>query len=191
LSGSAIDWTACSSGQASISENDPRHFSATGAQAPAFLKASRLVYRIREVDAHDDEIAEILADLHRLTFFGGASIPEFDLGHWWLAYHDRIPVAFAGIVPSTYVCNAGYICRVGVLKKHCGNALQLRLMRALESRAKQIGWRSVVSDTTGNIASANNFIKAGYRLYEPRHPWAWPNTLYWRRYLTNSSARYK
>jgi hypothetical protein len=35
--------------------------------------------------------------------------------------------------------------------------------------------------TTDNLASANNFIRAGYRLYQPQHPWAWPNTLYWRK----------
>jgi hypothetical protein len=36
------------------------------------------------------------------------------------------------------------------------------------------------SDTTDNIASANNFIRAGYRLYEPQNPRAWP-TRYWRK----------
>jgi hypothetical protein len=35
------------------------------------------MYRIREVDGHDDDVAETLADLHRLTFFNGASIPKF------------------------------------------------------------------------------------------------------------------
>ena len=139
------------------------------------------MYRIREVDGHDDEIADTLADLHRLTFFDGASIPEFDCGYWWLAYHKVIPVAFAGLVPSTRASNAGYFCRVGVLKKHCGHRLQLRLMRALESRARHNGWCCIVSDTTDNLASANNFIQAGYRLYRPQHPWAWPNTLYWRK----------
>ena len=71
------------------------------------------MYRIREVDAHDDEIADTLADLHRLTFFDGAAIPEFDWGHWWLAYLERMPVAFAGVVPSTRAYNAGYFfpCR--------------------------------------------------------------------------------
>jgi hypothetical protein len=139
------------------------------------------MYRIREVDGHEEEIADTLADLHRLTFFDGASIPEFDQGHWWLAFHETIPVGFAGVVPSTRAYNAGYFCRVGVLKKHCGNALQLRLMRALESRARHNGWCCIVSDTTDNLASANNFIRAGYRLYQPQYPWAWPNTLYWRK----------
>jgi hypothetical protein len=54
-------------------------------------------------------------------------------------------------------------------------------MRALESRARQIGWDAVVSDTTDNLASADNFIHAGYRLYQPPCPCAWPNTLYRRK----------
>jgi hypothetical protein len=139
------------------------------------------MYRIRAVDGHEDEIADTLADLHRLTFFDSASIPEFDEGQWWLAYHETVPVPFAGVVSSTHACNAGYFCRVGVLKRHCGNALQLRLMRALESRARHNGWTSIVSDTTDNPASANNFIRAGYRLYQPQSPWGWPNALCWRK----------
>jgi ribosomal protein S18 acetylase RimI-like enzyme len=139
------------------------------------------MYRIREVDGHDDEIADTLTDLHRLTFFDGAPIPKFDQGHWWLASHEALPVAFAGVVISTHVPNTGYFCRVGVLRRHRGRALQLRLMRALESRARRNRWNAVVSDTTENCVSANNFIRAGYRLYQPPHPWAYSNTLYWRK----------
>jgi GNAT superfamily N-acetyltransferase len=106
------------------------------------------MYRIPEVDAHDDEVADALTDLHRLIFFYEAPIPKFDQGHWWFVFHETIPVAFAGVVPSTRAFNAAYLCRIGVLKKHRGRALQLRLMRALESRARRNGWSSVVSDTT-------------------------------------------
>jgi GNAT superfamily N-acetyltransferase len=87
------------------------------------------------------------------------------------------------MIPSTRTCNAGYFNRVGVLQEHHGLGLQLRLMRAMESRARNNGWSCLVSDTTDNLASANNFIRAGYRLYRPQHPWAWPNTLYWRKSL--------
>lgn len=139
------------------------------------------MYRIREADGHDEDIAETLTDLHRLTFFDGAPIPEFDHGHWWLASHENTPIAFAGVVPSTRAFNAGYFCRVGVLRKHRGRALQLRLMRALELRARRNGWSAIVSDTTENLVSANSFIRAGYRLYQPRYPWGYPNTLYWRK----------
>jgi hypothetical protein len=41
----------------------------------------------------------------------------------------------------------------------------------------------IESDTTDNVVSANNFIRAGYRLYEPEYPWGWPNTLYWHKAL--------
>jgi phage terminase large subunit len=61
------------------------------------------------------------------------------------------------------------------------NTLQLRLMRTLEARARRSGWSSIVSDTTDNLASANNFIRAGYRLYRPQCRWGWPKTLYWRK----------
>jgi len=145
-------------------------------------------YRIREVDGLDDEVADVLAELHFLTFFGGATIPNFDWGCWWLAYRDTVPVAFAGLVPSTHVRNAGYIFRVGVLSEHCGRQLQLRLMRAMESRARRNGWSCMVSDTTQNIPSANNFIRAGYRLYRPRYPWAFPETLYWRKFIGSVSS---
>lgn len=141
------------------------------------------MYRIRAVDGADDEVADTLAELHLLTFLDAASVPKFDQGHWWLARHKTESVAFAGLILSTHVCNAGYLCRVGVLSRHWGNRLQLRLMRAMEVRARLNGWRSIVSDTTENLSSANNFIHAGYHLFEPRHPWAWPQTLYWRKFM--------
>ena len=141
------------------------------------------MYRIRIVDAFDDDVAETLTDLHRLTFFDTAAMPQFDLGAWWLAYHGDDPVAFAGVVPSIHARNCGYFSRVGVLQRHRGRRLQLRLMRAVEARGRRIGWHGVVSDTTNNPTSANNFIRAGYRLYEPEVPWAWSHTLYWRRSL--------
>lgn len=145
------------------------------------------MYRIREVDGFDDETADVLRDLHRLTFFENAPIPEFSVGYWWLAFRDDdMPVAFAGLIPSTHVRNAGYFCRVGVLPSHRGSSLQLRLMRRLEFRARRCGWCCVVSDTTDNMASANNFIRAGYRLYQPEFPWGWTNTLYWRKPIVSN-----
>ena len=59
------------------------------------------MYTIRMADASDDDVADTLAELHRLTFFDAAPMPEFDLGTWWLAYQGDDAVAFAGNVPST------------------------------------------------------------------------------------------
>ena len=44
------------------------------------------VYRIREVDSQDEEIAEALDELHRATFLDSAPVPSFDEGYWWLAF---------------------------------------------------------------------------------------------------------
>ena len=138
-------------------------------------------YRIREVDGNDDDVLDVLAELHQHTFLDAAPVPDFDQGNWWIAFCGSEPVAFAGIIPSTHVLNAGYFCRVGVQGAHFGHGLQVRLMRAMEARARLNGWWSIISDTTDNMHSANNFIRAGYRLFCPRSPWAWPNTLYWRK----------
>jgi hypothetical protein len=139
------------------------------------------MYRIREVDSQDEEIAEVLDELHRATFLDSAPVPSFDEGHWWLAFRDGVPVAFAGLVQSAHAPNAGYLCRVGVIGTEWGRSLQLRLLRRAAWRARRSGWQSIVSDTTDNVISANNFIRAGYRLYRPASPWGWNNTLYWRK----------
>jgi GNAT superfamily N-acetyltransferase len=141
------------------------------------------MYRIRIADTTDDDIADTLADLHQLTFFDAAAMPQFDLGAWWLAYHGDDAVAFAGVMPSTYARNSGYFSRVGVLQRHWGRGLQCRLMRVIEARGRRVGWDSIISDTTDNFVSANNFIRAGYRLFEPQVPWAWAHSLYWRKQL--------
>jgi len=46
------------------------------------------MYRIREVDGQDDDVADTLTELHRLTFFDTAPVPTFDHGHWWLVLHE-------------------------------------------------------------------------------------------------------
>lgn len=141
------------------------------------------MYRIREVEPQDDEVADSLGELHQLTFCDGARVPDFEHGYWWIAFHGIKPVGFAGVVSSSHVANAGYLCRVGVVTQHCGHGLQVRLTRALEARARRVGWATIVSDTTDNVISANNFIRQGYRLFNPASPWAWLHTLYWRKEL--------
>ena len=83
---------------------------------------------------------------------------------------------------STHFRNAAYFRRVGVMRQHWGRGLQLRLSRDLEARARYNGWYSIISDTTANLPSTNNFIRAG-KLFHPRIPWGWLNTLYWRKLM--------
>lgn len=140
------------------------------------------MYRIREVDG-DDEV-EILSLLHHQTFTPSVPHGDYGDGFWWIAYFDGDPVAYAGIIESAYDDDdVGYFSRVGVLPQHRGNGLQRRLMRAFEAKARKLGWSRMVTDTTDTTHSANNILAAGYRLYSPRHPWAFQNTLYWTKDL--------
>jgi GNAT superfamily N-acetyltransferase len=146
-------------------------------------------YAIREADGCDD--AADLAMLHEQIFETSlpseTSAPRVDtsLGHWWLvtANRDPDPVAFAGLIPSDRYPLSGYYQRVGVLAPWRGHGLQLRLTRALEARGRRNGWQRIIADTTCNLPSANNFIRAGYRLFAPEYPWAHRETLYWTKEL--------
>lgn len=142
-------------------------------------------YAIREVDGGDDEHALDIALLHRLTFGDCAPAVETNYGHWWLVYFadDPMPVAFAGLTQSSLAPNVGYLKRAGVLRKHTGQGLQSRLIRTREARARRNGWSRIVTDTTDNVQSANNLIRAGYRMFAPAYPWAFPTTLYWTKNL--------
>jgi len=141
------------------------------------------VFRIREVDADDDEIADTLKELHLLTFVDDSPIPDLSVGHWWIAYQDSTPVAFAGLQKSTHERGAGYFNRVGVLHGFRGFGLQRRLTRCLEMKAWRSGWERIVSDTTDNLPSANNFIACGYFMFQPQWPWSFPNAIYWQKFL--------
>jgi len=138
-------------------------------------------FRISEVDACEPDVLEDLKDLHARTFLDRAPMPDFELGHWWIATEQERSVAFAGIVPSTMGPGIGYLSRVGVIREICGHGLQRRLMRAIEQCARRSGMYCIISDTTDNIVSANNFIRSGYVLFQPRTPWAWESSLYWRK----------
>ena len=117
-------------------------------------------YRIREVDGAEYE--EELRYLHESTFVNGEGKPDFSDGHWWIAFFEDEPVAFIGVKQSVLGSHVGYFQRVGVLPQHRGNRLQARLMRAMESKAKKLGWLTIVTDTRDNPSSANNIIAAGF-----------------------------
>jgi len=142
-------------------------------------------FRIREVDGAED--AADVEMLHEAIFtvHEWAPLPDTLEGHWWLAWRDddAQPVAFAGVIPATLYPRTGYYTRVGVLPTCRGAGLQMRFTRAIEACCRRNGWRAVVSDTHQNTPSANNFIRAGYRLFEPEKRWAFADSLYWRKDL--------
>jgi GNAT superfamily N-acetyltransferase len=135
---------------------------------------------VRKVDGSKDRIADTLRALHNTTF--GRTAPMIDpaYGHWWIAFDGTSPVAFAGIVQSTYAPHVGYLKRSGVIPSYRGQGLQRRLLAAREGLAKRVGWKRVISDTAyHNIHSSNNMIRSGYRLFAPPYKWAFKDSLYW------------
>ena len=140
-------------------------------------------FRVGEVDACEPDVVDTLSELHARTFLDRAPLPDFEAGHWWIATELGRPVAFAGIIPSIMGTGIAYLSRVGVVRELCGYGLQRRMMRVIEQHARRAGLCCIVSDTTSNIVSANNFIRSGYVLFQPERPWAWGNSLYWRKMI--------
>jgi len=145
------------------------------------------VYRIKEVDTDDDEIAELIHELHDETFGDSAPRAELERGHWWLAYSvdgEREVAGFCGLTPTyAHPEDVGYLKRAGVLLPHRGQGLQRRFVHVRERRARRNGWTSIVTDTSDNPSSANNLIRCGYRIYTPQEPWGFRHTIYWKKDL--------
>ena len=137
-------------------------------------------YIVRQVDGVDE--ADALLELQE-AFRPEMPLADTTDGWWWMAYRAGLPVAYLGVIVSTHYPRALYFKRVGVLRDHRGNSLQARLMRSMERFAHRSGFTALVSDTTDNVHSANNFIRAGWSLFDPEYRWAFSNTLYWRKEL--------
>jgi GNAT superfamily N-acetyltransferase len=141
-------------------------------------------YRFTQVDTDDEEVVELLNELHQLTFVDTAALPEWDYGWWWIGWHRRsaAPAAFCGVVQSSLEDSCAYLKRAGVVQGHNGYGLQRRMIRMRERRARRLGFIRMITDTTDNYRSANNLIAEGYRLFNPE-PWAWEHSLYWTKAL--------
>jgi GNAT superfamily N-acetyltransferase len=105
-------------------------------------------------------------------------------GYWWVIELDGRPVAFAGMHPSARFSDVGYLCRSGVVKDCRGQGLQKRLIRVRERKARSLGWRWLITDTSNNPASANSLIACGFQTYLPSSPWGPDEAIYWRKHLT-------
>jgi GNAT superfamily N-acetyltransferase len=148
-----------------------------------------LAYRVREVDGLDEEIVDVIRELHDECFGDSApniSAEEAARGHWWLAYAvdgRRELAGFCGLTPTYADESLGYLKRAAVRKEHRGQSLQRRFVRVREAKARRLGMRGIITDTSDNPSSANNLIKCGYRMFTPEHPWGFRHTCYWEKNL--------
>jgi GNAT superfamily N-acetyltransferase len=147
-------------------------------------------FLIKEVDADDPVYREDILDIHDLTFFDPRVRPDLPRGYWWLVYdkhahsfgHPR-PVAFCGLTEAVATKETGYLKRAGVLQAYRGQGLQRKLITVRERKARKLGLKTMLTDTTDNPPSSNSLIKAGYKIFEPAYRWAFPNSIYWRKAL--------
>lgn len=138
-------------------------------------------YMVRQVDPKDPEIRALLIRMQQECLPSDRPLNPTE-GDWWVAYTDAgVPVGFCSIKPSVRWEETGYLSRAGVIAAHQGKGLQKRMIRVRINRAKRLGWKWILSDTSDNPASANSLIACGFKMYEPRDPYGLKTSVYWRR----------
>lgn len=135
---------------------------------------------VRRVDVSVGHLWATIVHLDTLCFAGSAPPLTSRDGCWWMATRDGNPVGYAGIMQAASTPDGGYLARAGVMPAARGEGLQKRLIRLRLRYAKAQGWRTVVTDTCDNPASANSLIACGARMFNPDSPWGLPRSLYWR-----------
>lgn len=138
--------------------------------------------RIRAVDGKDPATAALLLHL-QCKILPLDNALKSNKGFWWIAYDGDLPVGFAAMSPSHRWDDTGYLSRSGVVPSHRGNGLQKRLLQVRERKARELGWKWLITDTRCNPPSSNSLIARGFRLYEPSRPWGHTDALYWRKAL--------
>ena len=144
--------------------------------------------RIKQVNAKSDQVRSLLLYLQKKCLPYDAPY-DTDFGWWWIVYDGNTPVGFAGLVPSASWSDTGYLCRAGVVPSARGLGIQNRLIAVRIRKAKQLGYKWLISDTRDNPPSSNSLINQGFKLFDPTNPWGYSDALYWRKRLTDAVQR--
>jgi GNAT superfamily N-acetyltransferase len=137
---------------------------------------------LKRVDIRKESVQLRLSALQKICLPYDQPL-DTNFGSWWIASQDGRDIGFAGLVRSVSWIDCGYLCRAGVVPIHRGQGLQKKFIRVRIRQAKALGWKWLISDTTENPASANSLISCGFKMFEPSKPWAFKNSLYWRKKL--------
>lgn len=112
--------------------------------------------------------------------------PTLENSLWWVMWHGKEPVGYAGLRVCESSCNKGlgFLSRAGVVAKHRGRGLQRRLIRVREAEAKALGLKEVITYVAHwNCPSLNSLVACGYRFYRPAHKWGGSASVYLRKCL--------
>jgi GNAT superfamily N-acetyltransferase len=137
---------------------------------------------LKRVDIRKESVQQRLSALQAICLPYDQPV-DTNFGSWWIAVEDGKDVGFAGLVRTVSWIDCGYLCRAGVVPTYRGRGLQKKFICVRLRQAKALGWKWVITDTTDNLASANNLIACGFKLFQPTKPWGFKNALYWRRKL--------
>lgn len=75
-----------------------------------------------------------------------------------------------------------FLARAGVIESERGKGLQKKLIMVRLKWARFYGYRDVITYCSPeNVASSNNLISCGFKLYLPEEKWGCKNALYFRR----------
>lgn len=140
-----------------------------------------MTYRVRMVDAAVEH--EVISDLCRVISPTDDTFrADTTKGDWWLVYAGDVAVGFAGLRDAATEPAAAFLCLAGVVREHRGAGLQRRLIEARVRRARALGKRAALSWVADwNVRSANNLIRAGFRLYWPAQRFTDNETVYFRK----------
>lgn len=139
-------------------------------------------YRIRPVDATDSDVNDEVLEMHLACDF--CDPPDFADCHLWFVYLGDVPVGFVSMTDSPHHKGFMYLNRIGVMRKHRGSRLALRLIRTCERWCRKHGKKGIVSDSSNNPPSATTFMRAGYKNFDPRFRWPTDrDSIYWRKRL--------
>jgi GNAT superfamily N-acetyltransferase len=143
-------------------------------------------YIITEVDGSEPETAAEIRRWNAMSppeLFPELSDHHLESGYWWFAYRGNDPVAFAGMVDNEPHIGEVYFKRCYVLPDHVGHGLQLRLMFVREVKARELGYKQIVSECSEDSHSNFNFRRAHFERIFPEQVWGKPGSVFWRKRL--------
>ncbi len=98
---------------------------------------------------------------------------------WWIVRVDGRLAGYCGLGLYDEADPYAYLARAGILPEFRGKGIQRRLIKIREDEARKRGYHYIITYTARhNLASANNLIKSGYRLYRPAKCWGIKLALY-------------
>ena len=122
---------------------------------------------------------DAINELDNYYFYGCEPLNFDDCIAYMVTASGGINVAY--LVANKLADGFYFLSRVAVVEDYRGNNLQYRLQKRLEMDLRTAGVKAISTYTmVGNVHSANNMIKTGYRMYNPAYAWVGDDVNYWK-----------